>query len=134
MEILYKSKYQKISFDQETSIMHNVWLPESFTMREDDYKTELMKLVQLIDRYSATKQLIDTLNFQFTIDVNLQEWTDEEINKKNREAGIEKVAFIIADEIFSQMSIEQTMDGDAGQNMSVQYFVKEEEARKWLIA
>ena len=134
MENLYQSKYQKNFFEQETGIIHNTWFLDSATMTSNDYKNELTRLVQLISKYSATKQLIDALNFKYTIDVDLQEWTDEEVSRKNKEAGIEKVAFILAEEIFSQMSIEQTMDGRVGQNMSVQYFTGEDDARKWLMA
>lgn len=131
-ENLYQSKYQQIFFEQEEGIMHNVWLSDSFTMSPQNYKEELLKLVQLIEEQNATKQLINTLNFQFTIDIELQEWTDEYITKKNKEAGIRKVAFIIAEEIFSQMSIEQTMDGDEGKIMDVRYFTSEQEASEWL--
>jgi hypothetical protein len=131
-ENLYQSKYQQIFFEQEEGIMHNLWLSDSFTMPPKGYKDELLKLVQLIETKQATKQLINTLDFQFTIDIELQDWTDEYITKKNKEAGVRKVAFIIAEEIFSQMSIEQTMDGDEGKIMDVRYFTSEQEAREWL--
>lgn len=133
MENIYQSKYQKIQFDTETAIIHNTWLSDSFMMTAEDYKSELTKLVQLIEQHSATRQLIDTLQFQFTIDIDLQTWTDEEVNRRSREIGVQKVAFVIAKEIFSQMSIEQTMDGAEGKEMEVQYFTSEEDARQWLI-
>ncbi len=134
MENLYQSRYQKIYFEQETGTIHNTWLPDTAAMIPDDYKHELTKLVQFIDKYAVSRQLIDATSFQYTIDVDLQEWTDEEVSRKTKDAGIEKIAFITAQEIFSQMSIEQTMDGDAGQELNIQYFGNKEDAQKWLLA
>lgn len=131
-ENLYQSKYQQIFFEKEESIMHNLWLSDSFNMSPKSYKDELLKLVQLIENKQVTKQLINTLDFQFTIDIELQDWTDQVITKRTKEAGVQKAAFIIAEEIFSQMSIEQTMDGDEGKIMDVRYFTSEQEAREWL--
>lgn len=131
-ENLYQSKYQQIFFEKEEGIMHNLWLNDSFAMTHSNYKEELLKLVQLIENQKATKQLIDTLNFHFTIDLDLQSWTDEYVTKRNKEVGIQRVAFIIAEEIFSQMSIEQTMDEEEGKAMNIRYFTTEQEARKWL--
>ena len=91
------------------------------------------KLVNLIREHKATKQLINALNFEFTIDIELQRWTDEKVNKMNRESGVNKVAFVIAEEIFSQMSIEQTMEFAEGSGMDIRYFITAQEARQWLI-
>lgn len=132
-EKVHQSKYQQIFWDTKGGIMHNVWRKNSFTMTPNDYKEELQQLTQLIETYKASKQLIDTLEFQFTIDLDLQKWTDEHVTKKNKEAGIQKVAFIIAEEIFSQMSIEQTMDGTEGKEMNIKYFTSEIEAKHWLL-
>lgn len=133
MEHLYQSKYQQIFFDQETGIMHNTWKSDSLTMTPDDYRTDLIKLVNLVEKHSPTKQLINTKEFAFTIDIDLQQWTDEEVNKKNREAGVEKAAFVIAEEIFTQMSIEQAMEGNEGADINIRYFTTEEEAHDWLL-
>jgi len=133
MENLYQSKYQQIDFDANTGIMQNTWGSESIYMTADEYKSNLEKLVNLIQQHKATKQLINTLNFEFTIDIELQEWTDEQVSQKNRDAGIKKVAFVIAEEIFPQMSIEQTMEPNEGSKMDVRYFTTPEEAHTWLL-
>ncbi|OJJ23085.1 hypothetical protein BKI52_01675 [marine bacterium AO1-C] len=133
MENLYQSKYQQIDFDSSTGIMQNTWVSDSAFMTADEYKSNLEKLVNLIQKHKATKQLINALDFEFTIDIELQQWTDENVNKKNRDAGIEKVAFVIAEEIFSQMSIEQTMEAAEGSGMEVRYFTTPEDAKKWLL-
>lgn len=113
--------------------MHNIWLKDSQMMTQDDYKKELIKVAQLIETHQASRQLINTLNFQYTIDIDLQQWTNEYIIKRTREAGIKKVAFIIAEEIFSQMSIEQAMEGEEGKTLDTRYFTSKEEAREWLV-
>ncbi|HAS40329.1 MAG TPA: hypothetical protein DCS93_07610 [Microscillaceae bacterium] len=133
MENLYQSKYQQIDFDSNTGIMQNTWISESVYMTADEYKSNLEKLVNLIAQHQATKQLVNTLNFEFTIDIELQDWTDEHVNKKNREAGVRKVAFVIAEEIFSQMSIEQAMEPNEGSKMDVRYFTTPQEAQSWLL-
>ncbi len=133
MEHLYQSKYQQIDFDSNTGIMQNTWTSDSIFMTADEYKSNLEKLVNLIREHKATKQLINALNFEFTIDIELQRWTDEKVNKMNRESGVNKVAFVIAEEIFSQMSIEQTMEFAEGSGMDIRYFTTAPEARQWLI-
>ncbi len=102
-------------------------------MTQDDYKRELVKMAELIETHKISRQLINTLHFQYTIDIDLQQWTDEYITKRTKEAGIKKAAFIIAEEIFSQMSIEQAMEGEEGKALDTRYFTSEEEAREWLI-
>ena len=133
MKNLYQNKYQQINFDAETGIIHNTWTSDSVFMTTDDYKNNLGKLVNLIKEHQATKQLINTLDFGFTIDIELQKWTEEEVNQKNRSSGVQKAAFVIAEEIFSQMSIEQAMEPSEGLEMDIRYFTSEEEARFWLV-
>lgn len=133
MENLYQNKYQHINFDVKTGIIHNIWTSDSVFMTADDYKNNLGTLVNLIKEHKATKQLINTLDFGFTIDIELQKWTEEEVNQKNRASGIQKAAFVIAEEIFSQMSIEQAMEPSEGLEMDIRYFTSEEEARFWLV-
>ena len=133
MENLHQSKFQQIFYEYETGIMYNTWLSDSFTMKPNDYKFELTKLVQLIATHSATKQWINTREVKVTIEVELQEWTDEKVSKKNKNVGIKKAAFVIAQEIFSQISIEQAMEEREGKEMSVQYFTNQGKAREWLM-
>lgn len=133
MENLYQSKYQQINYDSSTGIMQNIWYSDSIFMTPEDYKSNLEKLVTLIREYKATKQLINALNFEFTIDIELQQWTEVEVNQRNRDIGVKKAAFVIAEEIFSQMSIEQAMETSEGLEMDIKYFTNEAEARCWLL-
>jgi hypothetical protein len=130
---IYKSDYQTINFDESKSILSKSWTPKT-----DDFNTiifcdEVNKIAECAETNHVKYFLDDTRDFSFTITVELQRWVDNEVFPRFIAAGLKKYAIIVSKEFFSELSIEQTMEGEKGsQSFEVQYFDNAEQARHWI--
>ncbi|WP_020533509.1 hypothetical protein [Flexithrix dorotheae] len=129
---LYDNKYQEIHLDQQYGILTNSWKKESIDMEDEEYQKELLNLKIFVEKYRPKMQLINIREFGFTISPEMQRWTDDHINKSHLNLGVQKAAFIMSEEIFAQVSVEQTMEEQQGLNFETKYFKSEEDALKWL--
>lgn len=129
---LYDSEYQEIHLDQKNGILKNSWKQLSDQMEDEDYKKELLNLKIFVEKYRPEKQLINTKEFGYTIGPQMQQWTDDHINEPHLKFGVQKAAFIMSEEIFAQVSVEQTMEELQGLNFEIRYFKDENEAISWL--
>ncbi|WP_291726475.1 hypothetical protein [Bernardetia sp.] len=133
MEI-YNSEYQTINFDKTKSILSKSWTSKTEDLDEDTFSSEVIKIAEYTEEYKVQYILDDTRDFTFTISVELQNWVDNEVFPRFIAAGLKKYAIIVSKEFISQLSIEQTMEGDAGsQSFEVQYFDNTEEANNWIM-
>lgn len=133
MEI-YKSPYWKIYFEATNSLIVSRWDENSSELTNEVYKTEMETYTQFVEKYNATKALVDCFKFGFTISVNIQEWTNENMFPRIRAVGQDRVAILMPEEIITQLSLEQVMEEANGLNFSTNYFSNEPEARKWLLS
>ncbi len=132
MEI-YKSDYQTINFDESKSILSKSWTAKTEELDADTFHEEINKVVECAEANHAKYFLDDTREFCFTITLELQSWVDNEVFPRFIAAGLKKYAIIVSKEFISQLSIEQTMEGEKGsQSFEVQYFDNKEEARQWI--
>lgn len=76
---------------------------------------------------------VDSKEFEFTINTQLQEWINQTQITRAIDAGLKKIAILASPEIFSAVSVEQIMDEDVAANISTQYFDSETSAIEWLI-
>lgn len=132
MEI-YKSDYQIINFDDSKSLLSKSWTPKTEDLEKDTFHDEVNKIAECAEEKNAKYILDDTRDFSFTITIELQSWVDNEVFPRFIAAGLKKYAIIVSKEFISQLSIEQTMEGEKGsQTFEVQYFDNTEEARHWI--
>lgn len=132
MEI-YKSEYQTINFDESKSILSKFWTPKTDDLNADTFSAEVNKIAECAEKYNAKYILDDTRDFSFTITLDLQSWVDNEVFPRFIAAGLKKYAIIVSKEFISQLSIEQTMEGEKGsQTFEVLYFDNTEEAQRWI--
>ncbi|WP_375562805.1 STAS/SEC14 domain-containing protein [Bernardetia sp. OM2101] len=129
----YKSDYQTINFDESKSLLSKSWTPKSEDLETDTFHNEINKVVECAEKNNVKYILDDTRDFSFTITIELQSWVDNEVFPRFIAAGLKKYAIIVSKEFISQLSIEQTMEGEKGsQTFEVQYFDNTEEARNWI--
>jgi hypothetical protein len=132
MEI-YKSDYQTINFDENTSILSKSWTPKTDDLDADTFVTEVNKIAECAEKHNSKYILDDTRDFSFTITIELQSWVDNKVFPRFIAAGLKKYAIIVSKEFISQLSIEQTMEGQKGtQTFEVLYFDNTEEAQRWI--
>jgi len=110
------------------------WLPETKNINDDEYKQEFLNYLEKMLAYKAKKVIPDTKEFFFTVTVELQEWTSHTIFPSLVERGLAKaVAFVMPEELITQLSIEQAMEEGDGVKFITRYFDNKEEAKKWIL-
>ena len=129
MEI-FKSNYQTINYDSGNLVQ--TWAKESKTLTDELFKAEMIKLGEAFDNQKPQTVLINMADFVFTVAPEVQEWVNKNVNYKLIEISTKKLAFIVSTEIFTAISVEQTLDEDEGAKLNTQFFDKKENAEKWL--
>ena len=70
----------------------------------------------------------------FTIMPYIQEWTNQSIFIPSLSIGLNKSAFVVSEDLFIQVSIEQTMSETEGDKFTICYFDNKEEAKNWILS
>ncbi len=133
MEV-YKSEYLHLAFFAEYALIEMTWLPSTEKMTEQEYKQEFLNYLDIILKLRPKKIIPDTRNMFFAIAPELQEWTNQTIFPPSLEMGLNKAAFVISQEMISQLSIEQTMQEQEGVKFVTRYFGSKEEAKEWILS
>jgi len=133
MKVIYESNYQTFNLNKKKSYLIAIWSEKSEKIVNEDFKNEMYAELEYVEKYQAKNYLIDTFNFRFIITPTLQEWTDQHINTKLDELGLQKLAYIVSEDFVSQLSIKQTMDESKKENYATRFFTSCEEAEAWLL-
>ncbi|WP_027003014.1 STAS/SEC14 domain-containing protein [Hugenholtzia roseola] len=129
---VYKSKYKKIDFHQAESVMEVTWLPQTADMSAQEYQEEMLNYIEIARKYKPLYALPNTAELFFTITPEIQQWMNAQIFPVFAQIGMRAAAFVVSQDIFAQLSIEQTMEEEVGQRFQSRYFVNTEEAMNWL--
>lgn len=131
---LYKSNFLEVSLSDNDLVIVNEWFKTTAEMTDEQYKNDMLKFSELAVLHKPQYHLIKSVNFLYTITVEMQEWTDNTIFPQLIKAGIKKIGFLVSAELISQLSIEQALDEENASAFAVKYFDDENEAKKWLLA
>ncbi len=128
-----KNKFVVRSFDQKQNILTSTWLKSTATMNEEEFKEEMINLAELVIKHKARFLLSSTKDMLFPIVPELQEWITQNIAPKIMHSGFQKQAIIIPEDIFAQMSLEQTIEDIEKEEHThkTKFFTTNEEALKW---
>jgi hypothetical protein len=131
MEVLFSNQFIAISIDKEAKLLQAVWSKESGKIDETFFRFVNEKYVEYAQTYTIEFALIDTINFQYTIRPELQEWVANTILPSLIGAGWRKIAFMMSDDFVTQLSVEQTME-ERELPFDVKYFSDTAKALNWL--
>lgn len=132
METIYESDFQRYKIDKESNFLQADWFEKSTEMSDQDFKDEMEKELEYVEKFQIKHYLIDTLNFRFIINPDLQTWADVYVNTKLDKLGLKKLAYIVSQDYIAQLSINQTMSESVKQNYQTSFFASIEEAKAWL--
>lgn len=132
-EKVHESPYVVVYYDADNHLLSKKWLPATEQMPGKEFKKEMKIYGQLVRQYKPDKELVDTKDFLFAISPTLQDWVSKDIFAIYREVGLIKAAFISSSDFISQLSLEQAMDENYGQELIKRYFDNEDDARQWLL-
>ncbi len=130
---LIQNKFIEVSYNEDKKIMYAKWTKESKDLTGEEFKRINEQYVEFAEKYDIQSFLLNTEDFLFTISIDLQTWVATQILPQLKEKGVRKGAFIISEELISQLSIEQTMEENP-KLVTVNYFSDEGVAEKWLLS
>ena len=132
MDSLYKSDFEEYFMILEKDILFAKWFPKSEEMSDQDFKNEMQNEIDFVRTFQIKKYLIDVQDFRFVMSNELQEWTDQNVNTKLDQLGLQKLAYVASKDFIAQVSIQMTMDESVKQNYDTRFFETFEEAMTWL--
>jgi hypothetical protein len=133
MEIVYQSKYLTLIIEADKQLCKVLWSNTTENMLDSEFRAELIKYVEVAEKYQPLKSFVDTKYFLMPVVPETQEWINANIHQRSLNAGIKKFAYLVSKDLFSQVSIEQSMDeGNAKYFFDTRYFDEESEAMLWL--
>jgi hypothetical protein len=90
-------------------------------------------VIDILNKYKPKRLIVDTLNMQFPLTPELQEWSNKEIIEKFIKQGTQKIATVISKDLFTQVSIEQAIEDNKNPVFPETPFTSVEDAKKWIL-
>lgn len=128
---VYESQYLTLTYQMESNILTRHWKAQSQYMKVEEFKNEMLTLLESIQEHRPTLLLGDTYNFHFVILLDVQEWCDNNIYSKFTEFGVKKMAMVNSLDYYANLSVEQAIT-ESPKTYEVQYFDNKEKALIWL--
>lgn len=131
---IYESNFLTLNYSEEKQLIEVIWHSSTAQMTDDEFKHEMKLYATHAEQNKPKFSLVDTSQFLMTVVPETQAWVNEHIHQRSLSAGIQKFAYLMSKDIFSQVSIEQTMEeGNAQELFETAYFDDKEKALKWLV-
>ncbi len=128
MEV-YKGKKLLVNYNQEAQLMDTVWLKD---ITDDIYTESIYAYADCVKKYEPHGILIDFSLGNYTVTPDKQNWTNQLLDEIYKGYGkLKKVAFVVSEDLFTTISVEQMVDDITYQFESV-YFKDRTEAMEWL--
>jgi len=132
----YSCAFFSIDYDKEADFMLFTWHEKSAEMTENQYFNELTVFVDLLHAHQPAYILTDLRTMFFAIPPDMQDQTNASLVPTLIKGGNKKSAFLVSQDLFSQISVEQAVEDIHQQSTPVpfqtRFFDKMEEAKQWL--
>lgn len=128
----FENEYQKFYNHEIDNVIYQKWKAATEDLDEEGFKREISKFRDFAIEKNCTSILVDMVEFYFAVEPEVQEWMSENIFKSFVKANYTKIAFIVSSDFLTQVSVEQTMNTEGGQQFQNHYFDDVDEALKWL--
>jgi len=130
---IFEHSLADLYFDEAKAYFVERWKPATKDANDDDYINFQLQKIEWAKKSLPKLFLCDTKNLFYTITLEMQVWTDENVTRFWDNTPLEKVAFIVSSEFIAQLSLEQLMDESTHQ-YKFAYFDSEEKATNWLFS
>ncbi|HEY9008448.1 hypothetical protein [Ohtaekwangia sp.] len=97
----------------------------------DEFRTGLDCMLAAMQRHNTGKLIVDT-TFLGAIQEEDQQWASSDWYYRAKEAGYKRVAIILPTEVFTKMSVQDTMDAVREQYVDTGYFDNVDAALEWI--
>ncbi|MCS6967054.1 MAG: hypothetical protein RMJ44_02660 [Cytophagales bacterium] len=138
MNTIFQNHSLLMSIDPTQRLMITVWTTKP-TLQDEEYKELMYSFLNAILQYRPERILIDSRKAEYVIRPDMQDWINANIYPPAAEAGVRKAAFLLGEDLFMQLSLEQVVE-DSMQNEKVRQIIQQnffhnyDEAIQWLQA
>ncbi len=124
----FKTQYILLQYNEQEKYIVANWL--QFPLSEE-FRTGMDQIIRLMEENKIGKVLTDTRKMG-AISPDDQDWSITDWLPRAFKAGYRRIALVISEDIFNQMSVEDIMSRVEGMDFVTKYFPNSEEGRKWL--
>lgn len=125
--------YVFISYFYDAKILKVQWKQKSENMSDEDFKQQITFIKEAVIQYKPLYVVGNAVNMAYGITPELQEWHNNFLFPAFRDEKVEKLAIVVSEDIFTQVSIEQLIEDEKDAFFLTQYFGRESAALDWLL-
>ncbi len=123
---------QTIEYIEVSKLITQTWKATSENLTAKGFKSQMLELAKYFEELQPEKVLIDMRKFFFAVNPELQDWVNKNVNSKLAKVNA-KTAFVVSNDLFTKISVEQTLDENDGAAVNSKFFDDYENAKTWLI-
>ena len=124
----FQTPYLLLQYNEQEKYTAASW--QHFPL-SDEFRAGMDQLIRLMEEKKIGKVLTDTRKMG-AISPDDHDWSINDWLTRAFAAGYRRIAIVISEDIFNQMSVEDIMSRVEGVDFVTKYFPSPEEGRKWL--
>lgn len=124
-----KNEVLTISYNEAALAVVAKWI---VTPTSAEFREGLDAMLAAMKKFDTGKLVVDT-TFLGAIHPDDQQWSANDWYKKAREVGYNQIALIVPTDIFTKMSVQDTMDSVQEQAVNTGYFDNIDSAVEWIM-
>lgn len=137
-ETAFTNDFLNASFNKEESLLSITWLPSTYEMSGENFKSVFMQIAEFIEKNKVNYWMGYTKDFAFIVPPDLQEWAAQDFNQKVIKAGLQKMAMIVPADIIATVGVKQSIEEmekhqEQEETIETRYFDNPAQAKKWLL-
>lgn len=132
MEKIESTFYYNILISKKENLLEIEWIVESSNVVEDVSDDMVNALKNTIASNKVTKLLVNMIKSQYLLSVANYKWYQNTIFSKFNDLKIDKIAYIVPDNLFVHISFIAANEEQNTGNTEVQYFKDYKKGMHWL--
>lgn len=129
---LHKTQFSQITLQPDRHLLVFSWLKESETLRADEVKKEISKILEYVDQHSVKNIIVDSTNYQFADNAEIQSWINYKFMAMVMKTPVRKYGFVLR--AMSKRYEEHNNEPHHDDELKVAYFPNLNDAHKWIDA
>lgn len=133
---IYKNNFCHITWDEANTFMYVKWQDNNIWHKdESEYRKYFELYVQRVEHYQPMNVLHDMLEARYTISLENQAWTVNEMFPRLVQAGLKRVSLLVSGEFITNLSVEQVMNDaeNSGIIFETRYFSDKQKSINWML-
>lgn len=129
MAILKEDKAWKFSYNESDSYFKTIW--KGVLIDDSEFKQKMQDIAHFCQIHKPKAFLANTTGMNYSITPTMQEWHNNLLFPIFAKIGLQKMAIVLSEDLFTQVSIEQAYEENPN-SFQTQYFDSEETALIWI--